>query len=82
MLFTLLTAPLSGPILGLRFVLQQVQTLAERELMDVDRIQEELVLLHLRLEDGEISEEEYKAQEAEVIARLRAAREYREAASQ
>ena len=78
MLLRLLTAPVSLPLAGFRFVLNQVVQMAERELLDEDRIREDYLLLQLRLEEGEISEEEYLRQEAEIMVRLRAAREYRE----
>ncbi len=74
MLFKLLAAPVTLPVSGLRFILQQLLEMAERELRDEDRIRDELLLLHLRLEEGEISEEEYAAAEAALIARWRAAR--------
>jgi uncharacterized membrane protein len=77
-LFQLLTAAISLPLAGFRFVLGQVQQMAERELLDEDRIREELLLLHVRLDDGEITEEEYLRLEADIMARLRLAREYRE----
>ena len=78
MLLRLLTAPVSLPISGFRFILSQVAEMAERELLDEDRIREELLLLQVRLEDGEVTEEEYLVLEGEIITRLRAAREYRE----
>ena len=78
MLLPLLTAPVSLPLAGFRFVLNQVVLMAERELLDEERIREDYLLLQLRLEEGEISEEEYLRQEAEIMARLRAAREERE----
>jgi Gas vesicle protein G len=77
MLLKLLTAPITLPISGFRFVLNRVEEMAERELYDEERIREELLLLQLRLDEGEVSEEEYAVEEADVIARLRAAREYR-----
>ena len=79
MLLKLLTAPLAAPLAGFRFVLEQVAEMADRELYDEDRIREELLELQLRLDEGDITEEEYAAQETDVIARLRAAREYRQA---
>ena len=78
MLLRLLTAPVSLPMSGFRFILSQVAEMAERELLDEDRIREELLLLQVRLDDGDITEEEYPALEAEIMTRLRAAREYRE----
>lgn len=81
MLFQLLTAPVSVPALGFKFILKQILDMAERELYDVDRIREELILLQQRLEQNEISEEEHKKLEGEVIARLRVAREHMQRAN-
>jgi hypothetical protein len=74
MLFKLLTLPISAPVSGFKFVLEQLQNVAEAELYDVDRIREQLLLLQLRLDEGELTEEEYVEREAEIIARLREAR--------
>jgi uncharacterized membrane protein len=79
MLLQLLTAPVSAPVFGLRFVLQRLLEVAEQELMDIDRIHEDLLLLQLRLEEGEISEEEYLREEAAIMQRLREARAYHQA---
>ena len=79
MLFKLLTAPVGVPLSGFKFILEQIQEMAERELYDPDRIREQLLLLQLRLDEGEISEEEYVEQEADIMVRLRAAREYQRA---
>jgi len=78
MLFKLLTAPLAAPLAGFRFILNQVGEMAERELYDEDHIREELLELQLRLDEGEIAEDEYAEQEADVMARLRVAREHRQ----
>ncbi|MPZ15135.1 MAG: gas vesicle protein GvpG [Chloroflexi bacterium] len=78
MLLQLLAAPVTAPVAGIRFILEQIRTMAERELLDEDRIREELLLLQIRLQDGEISEEEYAVQESEIIARLREARALRQ----
>jgi hypothetical protein len=75
MLFKLLTAPLATPLAGVGFVLRQVGNMAEQELYSVERIREELLLLQLRLEEGNITEDEFRAQEADVMVRLRTARE-------
>ena len=49
---------------------------AERELYDEERIREELLLLQLRLDEGEITEDDYLVEEADIMVRLRAARDY------
>ena len=79
MLLKLLTAPLTAPLAGFRFILNQIEEMAEHELYDEDRIREELLELQLRLDEGDITEAEYAEQEADVMARLRVAREYRQA---
>ena len=76
MLLKLLTAPVAIPIAGFGFILDQLVTMAERELYDEDRIREELLLLQVRVDEGEISDEEYADAERDVLARLRAARDY------
>jgi hypothetical protein len=78
MLFRLLTAPVTAPLSGFKFILEQIQGMAERELYDEDRIREDLLLLNLQLDEGEIGEEEFAAREAEIMVRLRAARAYRQ----
>jgi len=76
MLFKILGAPITAPLFGFRFILSQLEEMAERELYDEERIKEDLLLLQLRLDDGEITEDEYLVDEAEIMARMRAAREY------
>jgi len=78
MLLQLLTAPISLPLAGIRFILGQVQELAERELYDEGRIRDDLLLLQLRLEEGEIDEAQYQLEEPEIMRRLRVARAHRE----
>ncbi|HEX5414166.1 MAG TPA: gas vesicle protein GvpG [Chloroflexota bacterium] len=76
MLFQILGAPIGGPIAGMKFIFNQILEMAERELYDEDRIREDLLLLQLQLEEGEVSEDEYVEREAEIMARLREARAY------
>jgi hypothetical protein len=78
MLLKILTAPLAAPMAGFRFILNQIGDMAENELYDEDRLREELLELQLRLDEGELSEEEYAELEADVMARLRVAREHRQ----
>jgi hypothetical protein len=79
MLTQLLTAPVGLPLGGLRFILEQLRDLAERELYDEGHLYEDLLLLQLRLDEGEIDEAAYQDAEAELMVRLRAARAYRAA---
>jgi hypothetical protein len=77
MLFKLLALPLTLPVAGIRFCLDQVLSAAEAELGDDGPVKEALLLLQLRLEEGEISEADYVREEAELLARLREVRDYR-----
>ena len=75
MLFKLLAAPVSLPVAGLKFVLQQVADLVDRELNDEAALREHLLLLQVHLEDGDIDQAEYAEREADLLARLRQIKE-------
>ncbi len=65
---------LLAPVNGFKFILGQIQKMADQELNDDTLIKEQLLELQMRLELDEISEEDFAAQEAELFARLRAIR--------
>jgi hypothetical protein len=60
------------PFSGFRFILGQIQKIADQELNDESVIKEQLLELQMRFELEEISEEEFTEREAEIFARLRA----------
>ena len=62
---------LLAPVSGFKFILGQIQKMADQELNDDTVIKEQLLELQMRLELEEISEEEYQEREAELFARLR-----------
>ena len=64
---------------GLRFVLDKIARAVDHELDDAGRLREELLEAQMRLELGEISEEDYVALEAALLARLREIRAREEA---
>lgn len=74
----LLMLPLKAPVAGFRWVMKQIQTMADEELMNDQLWKERLIELQMRLEVGEISDEEYAAEEAIVFQRLREIRAMRE----
>ena len=82
MLLKLLGLPVSLPAAGIRFCLQQVADMAEAELNDETVIREQLLLLQVQLEEREIDEEEYAANEAVLFQRLREIRAERERLAQ
>ena len=62
---------LLAPVNGFKFILGQIQKLADQELNDDTVIKEQLLELEMRRELDEISEEEFQEREAELFARLR-----------
>jgi hypothetical protein len=67
---------------GLRFVLDKVAAAADHELNDDAALRERLLAAEMQLELGEITNQEFTAIEASVLARLRELREHRDAASE
>src|SRR6266581_3715096 len=60
------------PVDGFKFILKQLQQVAEGELNDESVIKSHLLELQMQLELEDITEEEYKEREAELFTRLRA----------
>ena len=56
---------------GIRFVLDKVVAAAEAEMQDDTALREQLLEAQMRLELGEIDDEEFGAIERDVLARLR-----------
>jgi hypothetical protein len=63
---------------SLRFVLDKVVAAADAELQDDSSLRGQLLEAQMRLELGEISEEEFAAVESEVLARIREIRSGRD----
>ena len=74
----LLMLPLKAPVAGFRWIMKQIQTMADDEMMNDQVWKERLIELQMKLELGEISEEDYVAEEAIVFQRLREIRTARE----
>lgn len=74
----ILLLPLKGPVAGIRWVMKQIQTMADNELLNDQVWKERLIELQMKLELGEISEEDYVAEEAIIFQRLREIRQARE----
>src|SRR5687767_6137231 len=67
----ILLLPFTGPIAGFKWVMNTIQKMADEELMNDQPWKERLIELQMRLELGEISEEEYVQEEAVVFQALR-----------
>lgn len=66
---------LLAPVNGFKFIMKQIQQLADKELNDESVIKEQLLELQMRLELEEISDADYVEAERELFARLRAIKE-------
>jgi len=62
---------LLSPISGFKFILRTLARAAEEQYTDDAPIKERLLELQNLLEDGAITEDEYVAQEREILAELR-----------
>ena len=56
---------------GVSFVLDKVATIADAEINDPDRQRERLLEAQLKLETGEMTDDEFAAVEADVFAKIR-----------
>ena len=74
----LLLLPIRLPVSGFNWILKQIQTMANEELLNDQPWKERLIELQMMLEVGEISEQEYAQQEAQVFRALREIRARRE----
>lgn len=78
LLANLLFFPLTGPVAGIRWSLRKVQQVVEEELTDDSAVKQELMELQMQLELGDVDDEEYVRREAQLMARLRDVRAWRE----
>jgi hypothetical protein len=75
----ILLFPLKGPISGIKWIMRTIQKMADEELMNDQPWKERLIELQMRLEVGEIGEDEYVREEAIVFQALRDIRARKEA---
>ena len=67
----ILGAPFTLPMAGMKFVFQQVADLADQELNDEGNLREQLLLLQVQLEEGDVDDDEFAEREADILARMR-----------
>ena len=58
----LLLFPITGPVYGLKFVLEQIQAQVDAQLLDESQVMADLMTVDLQHEMGEISDEEHASQ--------------------
>ena len=71
MLFKLLGAPFTLPGAGMKFIFNQIADMANQELDDESVLREDLLLLQVQYEEGDIDDDEYAEREAALMVRLR-----------
>ena len=74
----LLLIPIKLPVAGFNWILRQIQTMANEELLNDQPWKERLIELQMMLEVGEISEADYAVEEQQVFTALREIRARRE----
>src|SRR4051812_32373411 len=70
--------PVTGPVAGIRWSLGKGMGVVEEELTDDAPVKQELMELQMQLELGDIDDDEYVRREAEIMAKLREVRAWRE----
>jgi hypothetical protein len=78
LLSNILFFPITGPVAGIRWSLRKVAQVVDEELTDDIPIRQELMELQMQLELGDIDDAEYVRREADLMARLREVRAWRE----
>ena len=73
----LLAMPYSLPKAGIGYCFDKIIEMAETEYYDDAAVKEELLVLQLQLEEGDIDEMEYRRREAPILLRLREIKEHR-----
>ena len=75
-LLKLLTFPVSGPVMGGRWVLQTLLDEAQRRYYDLDDIREQLAAAERQFMNGEIEEQTFERTEEALLQRLMEARDF------
>ncbi|MEB3291505.1 MAG: gas vesicle protein GvpG [Leptolyngbya sp.] len=72
MLLKLLFAPVLGPIEGVAWIADKILEQADISTNDAESLQKQLLALQLSFDMGEIPEDEFMAQEEEILLALQA----------
>ncbi|MEH1855057.1 MAG: gas vesicle protein GvpG [Nostoc sp.] len=72
MLGKILLLPLMGPISGLMWIGEQIQERTNTEFDDQENLHKQLLSLQLKFDMGDFSEEEFDAQEEELLLKIQA----------
>ncbi|TVQ06331.1 MAG: gas vesicle protein GvpG [Leptolyngbya sp. DLM2.Bin27] len=72
MLLKLLLAPVLGPIEGVSWVANKLLEQADVSTNDLENLQKQLLVLQLSLDMGELTEEDFEAQEEAILLAIQA----------
>ena len=75
MLMKILLAPITGPIGGVVWIAEKIQERTNTEFDAQENLHKRLLSLQLAFDLGEISEEEFEAQEEEILLKIQALEE-------
>jgi cytochrome c-type biogenesis protein CcmI len=75
-LFKLLTFPVSGPVMGARWIMQTLLDEAERQYYDPAAIRQQMADLEAEYRAGRVDEDEFDRREEELLERLLEARAF------
>lgn len=67
-----------APVKAVRWAAEKLRDVADKELYDPKKVREELMTLQAKADMGEISEDEYKVREKELLERMEAIRKREE----
>jgi hypothetical protein len=74
-LFRLLALPVTGPVKGFRFILEQIRDQALAEMLTEEEIQSLMIEASIQHQNGEISDEEYQEVEDRLLEELQTLRQ-------
>jgi hypothetical protein len=72
MFFDILLAPVTAPLAGLAWLGSQIQERVDAEVDDKENLHKRLLALQLAFDMGEIPEDEFEAQEEELLLAIQA----------
>jgi hypothetical protein len=75
MLMKLLLAPITGPIGGVVWIAEKIQERTNTEFDAQENLHKRLLSLQLAFDLGELGEEEFEAQEEEILLKIQALEE-------
>ncbi|MBD2460067.1 gas vesicle protein GvpG [Oscillatoria sp. FACHB-1407] len=82
MFLDLLLTPVTAPISGMNWIAEKILERADAELDDKENLSKRLLALQLAFDMGDISEEDFEAQEEELLLAIQAAEDAARAAAE